>query len=274
MDDLPGTSVTDAERLRGIAVELARGAGQILVRYARRRTDGRDLDISSKTSATDPVSDADRAAERHIGEQLLRLCPDDGLLGEEGEAARSGTSGRRWVVDPLDGTVNFLYGSPMWCTSIACVDDSGTIAGAVFHPASGEMFSAARGVGSWCDDAPLRCNDVPELGHTLLATGFSYEAGVRVDQGVDLADLIGRVRDLRRGGSAALDLAWTAAGRVDGYLEFGLQPWDWAAGRLLVSEAGGVVSAHRRRLGGTDLDGVVAGGSSAHANLVSWLDGR
>ena len=274
MDERTGTSMADPEHLRGIAVRLARGAGEILVDYARRRTDGGDLDVSSKTSATDPVSDADRAAERYIGEQLLRLCPDDGLLGEEGEASRKGTSGRRWVVDPLDGTVNFLYGSTMWCTSVACVDELGTVAGAVFHPASGDVFHAARGVGSWCGDAALRCSDVPDLGHTLVATGFSYDAEVRVDQGTDVADLLTRVRDLRRGGSAALDLAWTAAGRVDGYLEFGLQPWDWAAGRLLVTEAGGAVTAHRRLLGGADLEGVVAGGPRAHANLVAWLESR
>lgn len=269
-----GTSTPDLGKFEDIAVHLAQGAGELLVGYARRRTEGGDLDVSSKTSMTDPVSDADRAAERHIAEELLRLCPDDGVLAEEGQATRKGSTGRRWVVDPLDGTVNFLYGSPMWCTSVACVDDTGTIAGAVFHPTSGELFHAARGAGAWLDDTSLLCSSVDDLGYTLVATGFSYEPAVRVDQGTDVADLLGQVRDLRRGGSAALDLAWTAAGRVDAYLEFGLQPWDWAAGRLLVTEAGGAVSAHQRHLGGRDLDGVVAGGARAHENLVGWLQTR
>lgn len=264
----------EPDRLREIAVEVARGAGEVLHGFAVQRAAGDDLDVSTKTSATDPVSDADRAAEAHISEALASLRPDDGLLAEEGGATRRGSSGLRWVVDPLDGTVNFLYGSPLWCTSVACVDESGTVAGAVVQPASGEVFHAARDGGARCGEAVLSCSAVADLAHTLVATGFSYEPDVRVDQGVEVADLLTRVRDLRRGGSAALDLAWTAAGRVDGYVEFGLQPWDWAAGRLLVTEAGGRVSAHRRHLGGRDLDGVVAGGTAAHDNLVSWLDQR
>ncbi len=267
-------AAADPARLREVALDVARQAGALLSRFATRRADGEDLDVSSKTSATDPVSDADRAAERLIADELLRRCPDDGLVAEEGEAPRRGVSGRRWVVDPLDGTVNFLYGIPMWCTSIACVDDDGTLAGAVYHPVADEVFHAARGQGAARDDVALRCTTVDGLDRTLVATGFSYEPPVRVDQGTDVADLLRHVRDLRRGGSAALDLAWVAAGRIDAYVEFGLQPWDWAAGRLLVTEAGGRVTAVSRRLGGRELDGVVAGGPAAHDHLVAWLHGR
>ncbi len=264
-------SVHEREALRELAVRLAEEAGGLLASFAERLP---DLVVDTKTSATDPVSEADRAAERLIASQLLLARPDDGLLGEEDQASRSGTSGLRWVVDPLDGTVNFLYGIPMWCVSVAVEDDEGPLAGAVHHPGRGETFHAARDAGAACGRTTLAVTGVSDPGRTLVATGFAYDAAVRADQAADAAALLGEVRDLRRGGAAALDLAWTAAGRLDAYIEFGLQPWDWAAGRLLVTEAGGVVSEHRRRLGGHSQVGIVAGGRSAHDHLAAWLDRR
>lgn len=262
---------TQPTALRELAVRLAEEAGALLSTYAARLS---QLTVEAKTSATDPVSEADRAAELLIAEQLAAARPDDGLLAEEDQAARRGTSGLRWVVDPLDGTVNFLYGLPAWCVSVAVEDDRGVLAAAVHHPAGGETFHAARGHGARAGGTALSVSGVEGLDRTLVATGFAYDPEVRADQAVDVADLLGRVRDVRRCGAAALDLAWTAAGRVDAYLEFGLQPWDWAAGRLLVEEAGGRVSEHERELGGRRLPGLVAGGEHAHGALTSWLGAR
>lgn len=258
------------EALRELAVRLAEEAGGLLRSYAPRRT---ELEVGTKTSATDPVSEADRAAERLIARELAAARPDDALLGEE-EGAHAGSSHLRWVVDPLDGTVNFLYGLPAWCVSVAVEDERGPVAGAVHHPAAAETFHAARGAGAACRGRSLRVTDADSLDRALVATGFSYEPGVRADQADDAAALLREVRDLRRCGAAALDLAWTAAGRVDAYVEFGLRPWDWAAGRLLVLEAGGSVSEHRRTLGGQALPGLVAGAPGAHDRLCGWLAAR
>jgi myo-inositol-1(or 4)-monophosphatase len=254
-----------------LASDVARAAGETLRSFAEQRAEGGDLDISSKTSATDPVSEADRAAERLIAARLEAARPDDGLLGEEGQAPRRGSTGLRWVVDPLDGTVNFLYGIPAWCVSIACEDDRGALVGVVHDPNRDETFRASRGGGAWCGEHRLAVTGVDDLARTLVATGFAYDPAMRGDWGTEVADLLTHVRDVRRGGSAALDLAWTAAGRFDAYLEFGLAPWDWAAGSLLVSEAGGALSRPHRHLGGQDHVGVLAGGQTAHDGLASWL---
>jgi myo-inositol-1(or 4)-monophosphatase len=259
--------------LEELAIEVAHAAGVLLRRYADERRAGADLDVAAKSSATDPVSDADRAGERLIVDRLRSARPDDGLLGEE-QTDRRGTSGLRWLVDPLDGTVNFLYGRPTWSVSIACVDEDGPLVGVVHQPALDETFHAVRGGGAHLDGRPLAVTEVGDLDQALVATGFAYDPAVRADQGRDLADLLPRIRDVRRDGSAALDLAWCAAGRVDAYLEFGLDPWDWAAGSLLVREAGGRVSEHRRTLGGRARSVLVAGGGSAHDALASWLADR
>jgi myo-inositol-1(or 4)-monophosphatase len=196
--------------------------------------------VSSKSSATDPVSDADREAERAIVDIIRAERPGDELLGEEG-ARSEGSSGRRWVVDPLDGTVNFLYGLSAWCVSVALEDGEGTLLGLVHDPLRGETYRAARGDGADLDGRPLSVREPPELARALIATGFSYEPERRARQAEVVARVLPRVRDIRRAGAAALDLCWVAAGRLDGYYERGLKPWDWAAGRLLVAEAGGGV---------------------------------
>ncbi len=262
---------SDEAALVDLAVRAAWAAGGILLDHAERLAEGADLGVGAKTTPTDLVSDADRAAERAIAQHLQAGRPDDGLLGEEGEARRRGTSGLRWVIDPLDGTINFLHGLASWSVSIAVEDERGSLAGVVHQPTTGDTFRARRGHGTHCGERELAVSRVTGLDDILLATGFAYDATIRVDQGRDLADLLPRVRDVRRMGSAALDLAWCAAGRVDGYLEFGLSPWDWAAGRLLVTEAGGTVSTPTRRLGGREHPGVVAGGPVAHDALVAWL---
>jgi myo-inositol-1(or 4)-monophosphatase len=184
-----------------LAVDVAVAAGALLADFAERRRDGADLGVETKTSATDPVSEADRAAERLIAERLLSARPDDGLLGEEGQAPRTGTSGYRWVVDPLDGTVNFLYDRPSWCVSIACEDEHGSVVGVVHAPVLGETWVAERGAGARRLEGgrTLAVSTVTTLEETLLATGFAYDPDVRAAQGLEAAELLGRVRDVRRG---------------------------------------------------------------------------
>jgi myo-inositol-1(or 4)-monophosphatase len=269
----------DPTELRRLAVAVAVEAGELLMDAASRLAAGGALEVEAKSSATDPVSAADRSAEDLIATRLSAARPDDGLLGEEGQDPRTGTSGLTWVVDPLDGTVNFLYGAPTWSVSIACRDASGGLVGVVHDPNRGETFHAVRGGGAWLRDAAgndraLRCSEVADLGATLVATGFAYEPPVRAEQAAETAELLAEVRDIRRGGSAALDLCWTAAGRVDAFFEFDLADWDWAAGVLLVQEAGGRVSHHRRHYAGREHPGVIAGGAVAHAQLERWLEAR
>jgi myo-inositol-1(or 4)-monophosphatase len=196
--------------------------------------------VERKSSATDLVSDADREAEELIVGLLREERPDDALLAEEGAAA-AGVSGRRWLVDPLDGTTNYLYGQPQWCVSIALEGEV-----AVIHdPMRGETFRAVRDGGCELNGLAVRVREHDRLDTALIATGFAYDPELRAAQASLLRRVLPRVRDVRRAGSAALDLAWLAAGRLDGYYERGLRPWDWAAGRLLVREAGGELAEMR-----------------------------
>jgi myo-inositol-1(or 4)-monophosphatase len=193
--------------------------------------------LQRKSSRTDLVSDADRDSERLITEVIRRERPEDGLMGEEG-AGVEGVSGRRWVVDPLDGTTNFLYGFPAWCVSIALEDEAGTAVGVVHDPSRAETFSAARGEGAHLGGESIEVSDCDRLELALVATGFGYGAERRAAQAEVVARVLPRVRDIRRPGSAALDLSYTACGRVDAYYESDLKPWDWSAGRLIAREAG------------------------------------
>jgi myo-inositol-1(or 4)-monophosphatase len=220
-----------------LADRAARAAGEVLMSYYGRAPEG----LSSKTTVTDPVSDADREAERAIRELLEAERPEDGILGEEGSRAE-GASGRRWIVDPLDGTVNFLYGLRAWGVSIALEDASGLAVGVVFNPVSGECFAAERGKGATMNGRQIHVTDCRSLDRAMVSTGFSYEAERRAEQAELLVRLLPRIRDLRRAGAAALDLAYVATGRVDAFYERGLKPWDEAAGLLLVHEAGGVTA--------------------------------
>jgi len=196
--------------------------------------------VGSKSSVTDLVSDADRDSEALIRDMLARERPEDGLLAEEGTSA-SGESGRRWVFDPLDGTVSYLYGYPHWCVSVALEDTQGTAVGVVYDPNREELFAAERGAGATLAGDPISVRENPPLAEALIATGFAYDPVRRAEQAEVVRRLLPAVRDIRRAGSAALDLAWLAAGRLDGYYERGLNDWDWAAGSLLVREAGGTV---------------------------------
>ncbi|MFV0133190.1 inositol monophosphatase family protein [Streptomyces sp. HMX87] len=226
------------EELLEIAREAARRAGDLL-------RDGRPADLevaATKSSPIDVVTEMDIAAEKLITGLIGDRRPDDGILGEEG-AATEGTSGVRWVIDPLDGTVNYLYGLPTWAVSIAAEHDGETVVGVVAVPMRGETYRAVRGAGAWATgswdgDRRLACRPSPPLDQALISTGFNYVAEVRARQADVARRLIPLVRDIRRGGSAAIDLCDVAAGRLDGYYERGLHPWDMAAGDLIAREAG------------------------------------
>jgi myo-inositol-1(or 4)-monophosphatase len=198
--------------------------------------------VRSKSTATDMVSEMDHASERLIVAGLLAARPDDAMVGEEG-AARDGTSGLRWVIDPLDGTTNYLYGLPGWGVSIAAEDADGVVAGVVVDGVRGEIYTATRGGGAFRDGAPITCADATDLATALVGTGFAYDAERRREQGAVVAGLLPQVRDIRRLGAAAVDLCLVACGRLDAYFERGLSWWDLAAGGLVATEAGAEVAS-------------------------------
>lgn len=255
---------------RDAAANIARDAGQLLTTFAAAHSRGTDLNIDTKTSLTDPVSNADRASETKITAALAHAFPNDGIITEEGQGESAGTSGYRWVIDPLDGTVNFLHGINLWCVSIACVDANGPVAAAIYHPGFDELFTAVRDGGATRNGTPITAQPDRALRDCLIATGFSYEASVRETQGEEIAGLLAHVRDVRRGGAAALDLAWVACGRYSAYFEMALQVWDWAAGSLLVTEAGGTVRSFMRHAHGKDRQLVIAGPAEVNDLLVEW----
>ena len=234
----------DPSELRELAVRAARETGALLQHHNVRGLRGLD----TKSTATDMVSDADREAEEVLVQILTAARPHDALLGEEG-AGREGTSGLRWVVDPLDGTTNFVFGYPQWAVSVAVEDEHGPLAGAIYDPSRDELFAAARGRGTTLNGDRVHVRGTHDLSQALIATGFGYDAERRALQAARVADVIPRIRDIRRGGAAAIDLAWVACGRLDGYWESGLNAWDWSAGSLLVTEAGGFWSCQPGPLG-------------------------
>lgn len=268
-DARPPGVVGDAEvdRLLTLATDVAEEAGDLLRSFSGRR----DMAVATKSTMTDPVSAADRASEQLISERVRSARPDDGMIGEERSDDREGTTGLRWVVDPLDGTVNFLYGIPQWSVSIAIEDTDGPLVGVVCDPNRGETFASVRGRGARLNGSPLHITPPDRIGDALIASGYSYDAAARRQQAAMIIDLIDRVRDLRRFGSAALDLCWLAAGRWDGYAEFSLHRWDYSAGCLAVTEAGGAVGRWEMELAGTVRDGISAGSPLVHDHLRDWL---
>ena len=223
----------DASSLLAIAVEAAEAAGDLLLSRFRAPARG----VERKSSTTDMVSDADRDAEALIREILTEARPDDAILGEE-EGERGGGSGLRWVIDPLDGTTNFLFGLPQWAVSIACEDGDGGLVGVIHAPCQSETFTALRGAGAFLGGERLEVSRKTDLSDALVATGFSYVPEERGAQAEVLTRVLPEVRDIRRPGAASLDLAWTAAARFDGYYEVPSHHWDWAAGVVIVREAG------------------------------------
>ncbi len=225
----PGELLALATRLAGEAAALLEaGLGR-----ARSRVD-------TKTTGTDMVTEMDRASERLIVDGVLAARPDDGVLGEEG-TDRPGTTGVRWVVDPLDGTTNYLYGHAGFAVSIGVQVDGTSVAGVVHDPLHGDVFTATLGGGAFRNGRPVSVSAETELGRALVATGFSYEPVRRERQAAVLQQVIAHVRDIRRMGAASVDLCSVACGRVDAYYERALHPWDHVAGALIAREAGAVV---------------------------------
>lgn len=262
--------MTASHDLLELAVDIAREAGKLA---ARRREAGVSI-AATKSAIADIVTEADREVEDLIRRRIADARPDDGFLGEESGAGES-RSGITWVVDPIDGTVNYAYGIPAYAVSIAVVEgppepgEWTALAGVVFNPVSGELFRASRGEGAWLGDRRLAVNDPVSAAGALLATGFGYDPATHAGDLARLAKVMPLARDIRRMGAASLDLASVAAGRLDGYFERGLHPWDHAAGALLVQEAGGLVGG----IGGAPVGRAmtIAAGPDLFARLVSVI---
>ncbi len=218
---------------REIAQEIALEAAALIRAAAKIDRHG----VSTKSTGTDMVTATDKASEALIVTRIAAARPHDAILGEEGTDT-VGTSGVRWIIDPLDGTTNFLYGYPGYNVSIAIAVEGVVVAGAVCDVHHNELFSASLGGGATMNGHPIRCREPASLGTALVATGFGYQPQRRAAQGAVVANIIASVRDIRRGGAAATDLCWLACGRVDAYYERGLAPWDFSAGALIASEAG------------------------------------
>jgi fructose-1,6-bisphosphatase/inositol monophosphatase family enzyme len=256
------------DELRNLTIELATSAGALALDGRRRLGVGQPVAHDTKSTPTDPVTEYDRAAEALIVDTLRSRRPDDSIVGEEG-ADHVGSSGLVWHIDPIDGTANFVYDLPAWCTSVAVVDEEGPLAGAVFAPVTNELFAAVRGAGATLNGAPISCSGASELATALLATGFNYAPTTRERQARRLASLLPRVRDVRRFGSAALDLCYVASGRFDAYFEEHLNSWDLAAGVLIAAEAGAITSDFAT--GPASTTATVAAAPAIHAALLELI---
>jgi myo-inositol-1(or 4)-monophosphatase len=255
----------EERELLDVALEASRVAADEL----RARFGSRATGVRSKSSPTDLVSDADLAAERAIRGVLARRRPGDTVVGEEGGTV--GEGGLRWYVDPLDGTINYLMGIPVFAVSIACEDGGGTIAGVVLDPIRDECFAATRSGEATLNGQPISGSAPSELSRAMVATGFGYEAPIRARQAEVLLRVLPRVRDIRRAGAAAIDLAWCACGRFDAFYERGLNPWDYAAGALIATRAG--LEVRTVASTGTDAAGVVCAPAGIIDELVQLIQG-
>jgi len=258
------TDVPDPAELESLAVYLATGAARLI-------RDGRsgDLGTTAKSTSTDLVTEVDRATERWLLAELAAQRPGDAVLGEE-TGVRAGETGVRWVLDPIDGTVNFVLGLPQYAVSVAAEVDGVVVAGAVCHPITGEVFRARRGGGAFVGDVQLNGpRDVP-LARAVVGTGFSYDARYRERQAAALVGLLPRIADIRRLGAASLDLCFVAAGRLDAYFEVGLNPWDCAAGGLIATEAGCVVTGLRGRAASSEF--LAVAGAPLITDFVAVLE--
>ena len=249
-----------ASELQQLAQSVAITAGELLMQRPSH------FDLTEKSTAIDFATQMDEKAEALIVESILRARPDDGIIGEEG-AARPSNSGITWVIDPLDGTVNYFYGLPGWNVSIAARDDEGSLVGVVAAPTINSLWSAIRGEGAFHNGQKIRATSQVPLDRALLGTGFAYDVADRQEQIAMVAALLPCTRDIRRMGSAAVDLCHVGMGALDGYFERGLKEWDWAAGALVATEAGALVT----HLGDGPRKLTVAGGPGLFQTLQEAL---
>ena len=269
----------DAGALLRIAVAAAAEAGRLLASW---RGDERPEVVQTKSSPTDVVTEMDRRSEALITSRIRAYRPGDAVLGEEGGQTSGGPAGGddggqpgrvRWIVDPLDGTVNYLYGLRDWAVSIAAEVDGVVVAGVVEVPRHGETFTAVTGQGAWLHRGEARlalhCSSGVPLDQALVGTGFGYDPGRRQVQGEVVAALLPQIRDIRRGGSAAVDLCSVAAGRLDAFYERGLNYWDFAAGGLIAREAGALVGGLAGRAESTSM--AMAAGPGLYQQLGAFL---
>jgi myo-inositol-1(or 4)-monophosphatase len=254
----------DLDSTLALATDLAREAGAL----ALSMRSGIGV-LETKSSPTDVVTAADKAVESLLVEALTAARPDDGLLGEEGAGAQ-GSSGYRWVIDPIDGTVNYLYGIPQWAVSIGFESADGALVGVVYDPSKDEMWQAVHGGGAVLNGVRLACSSVTSLAATLVGTGFGYDEKRRAVQARLLPTLLPTVRDIRRLGAGSLDLCSVAAARIDAYYEQGLSPWDLSAGGLIAAESGAVVTGLHGRPAGADM--VVAAAPGVVDALVALIE--
>lgn len=256
-----------------LARKLAHQAGEILLDGRPDSARNSILETSAKSSPTDLVSEKDFASERSIVSGITSHFPADGIVGEEG-TNNQGSSGVNWIIDPLDGTINYIYGSPFWSISIAIADDKGVFAGVVYAPMLNLEFFAERGSGAFRVDrfGEVRLPNIQEveLENALCATGFAYKREIRIEQSLQFQSIVPKIRDIRRVGSAALDLCMVASGNVNAYFERTAQQWDIAAGTLMVSEVGGVVSGLFGKPAGPEF--TIAGPPLLQAEIVSHFE--
>ncbi len=256
------TQLQLGKELLAIAERTALQAGELLMQRPNH------FDISIKTSFTDFATQMDHKSEALIVSEILKSRPHDGIIGEEG-AARKSESGITWVIDPLDGTVNYFYGLPGWNVSIAAKDESGVLIGTVYSPTTQSQWSAIRGNGALYNGDQIRCNDPVALDAALIGTGFAYDRKLRDEQMLELNPFVRVARDVRRMGAAAVDLCFVAMGALDGYYESGLHEWDLAAGGLIAAEAGALVTGRNGEP--ADVKMVIAAGPTLHAQMAATL---
>jgi len=248
--------MNETEEILELALTIARSAGELLMNRPA------SWELTSKTTAIDIATQMDHASEKLIVDAIQAARPDDGIIGEEG-TSRVSRSGLTWVIDPVDGTVNYFYGLPGWNISIAVKDEIGTLVGVVHAPTLTSTWHATRTGGAFFNGVTVACNNPVELNRALVATGFAYEVSDRHNQIEIVNHLLPRIRDIRRIGAAATDLCMVATGMIDGYVETGLKEWDLAAGSLIAREAGAVVTTHAWR----GLELTIAAGADLHARL-------
>ena len=258
-----GTKQVDLFELLTLAKQTAALGAAI-----HREGMGAEHRVATKSTRTDLVTEIDREAENTMVKALVKARPDDAIVAEEG-SARDGKTGVRWIIDPLDGTVNYVYGYPAFAVSICAEVDGKYRVGVVHDSFHGRVYAGILGHGANCDGVPIRVNPVAELSDALLGTGFSYHAAARARQGEQLARVLPRARDIRRSGSAAIDLCLLATGQIDAYYEAGLNPWDYAAGGVIATEAGARVMAFFPKSGPVPL--IVAGNPRISEKLFDLL---